>query len=87
MNTDEITVLQNLEKAASNKPLPNFSIKEQVWARISAECNIIEVDSFRYIAVACAVAAIIALFFSVDILSNIQSTVAWEVSDQAVNVF
>ncbi len=87
MNTDEITILQNLERAASNLPIPNISIKEQVWTRINAECNIIEVDSFRYIAVACAVAAIIALFFSVDILSNIQSTVAWEISDQAVSIF
>ena len=86
MNTDEIKVLENLAKAASNLPLPELAIRDKVWSKISDQSNIIEVDSFRYLALACAVAAIITLFFSVDIMNSIQNTVAWEISDQVVNI-
>ncbi len=86
MNTDDIELLQKLDKAASRIPLEKFSIRERVWAAIESQNVVIEVDSFRYLAMACAVAAIIALFFSADILTNIQNTAAWQLSDTAVNI-
>ena len=86
MNTDEIKILQNLAQAASNLPMSDISIRDKVWSKIQNQSNIIEVDSFRYLAMACAIAAIIALFLSADIITNIQNTVAWEITDQAVNM-
>lgn len=86
MNTDDIELLQKLDNAASRLPLHKFNIREKVWAAIESRNIVIEVDSFRYLAMACAVAAIIALFFSVDILTNIQNTAAWQLTDTAANI-
>ncbi len=86
MNTDDIELLQKLDNAASRLPLHKFNIREKVWAAIESQNIVIEVDSFRYLAMACAVAAIIALFFSVDILTNIQNTAAWQLTDTAANI-
>ncbi len=87
MNTDEIKILKDINHKANTLPFTHIDIRQKVWQRLKAESQIIEVDSFRYIAIACAVAAIIAIFFSIDIMSNIQSTVAWEISDQSFTIF
>ncbi len=87
MNTDEIKILKDINRKANALPFTHIDIRRKVWQRLKAENKIIEVDSFRYIAIACAVAAIIAIFFSIDIMSTIQNTVAWEISDQSFTIF
>ena len=87
MNTDELKMINNIDKEASKYPTNIKNIREGVWEKINCETTVIEIDSFRYLAVACAAAAIIALFFSTEILTSIQNTAAWEISEQAINVF
>ena len=86
MNTDEIKILQRINREAEQSPLNFSDIKDKVWEKIDRSEIIIEIDSFRYIAVACAVAAIVLLFFSVDILSTLQNSMAWQLSE-SVNFF